>query len=212
MKVQKFTFNPFQENTFVLHDESKDCVIVDAGCYDRNEQEMLKQFIEDNGLNPVALISTHSHLDHVFGNEFVKTTFEVPQFIHKEDLQTLSNFERTCNTYGIPAPSIPDTDVSFFDLEKGFEFGNTHLEVRFVPGHAPGHVVFIHHDSKTIINGDCLFMGSIGRTDLPEGNHDLLLTSIRQQMFTLPDDYTVFTGHGPETTIGFEKSNNPFLN
>ena len=211
MQVKKFTFNPFQENTYVLFDETKECVIVDAGCYYPQEFEDLKSFISSNDLKVVKLISTHSHLDHVFGNKVVLDFYKVPLGIHPEDEITLDALERTASTYGIPNVfKSPEPDFYFNHGDK-VTFGTTELEVRFVPGHAPGHVVFVHHDTKVVINGDCLFQGSIGRTDLPGGYYELLLSKIREQLFTLPDDFVVYSGHGGETTIGVEKTTNPFF-
>jgi glyoxylase-like metal-dependent hydrolase (beta-lactamase superfamily II) len=211
MEVKKFTFNPFQENTYVLFDDSKECIIVDAGCYFPAEMESLKIFIQENGLTPVKLISTHSHLDHVFGNKVVTDHYKIPLGIHPEDEVTLDALERTASMYGVPNVfKSPEPDFYFKHGDKVI-FGQSELEVRFVPGHAPGHVVFISHEDKLVINGDCLFAGSIGRTDLPGGNHELLLQKIREELFTLPEDYLVYSGHGPETTIGVEKNTNPFF-
>jgi len=211
MQVKKFTFNPFQENTYVLFDETKECVIVDAGCYYPQEFEDLKSFISSNDLKVVKLISTHSHLDHVCGNKVVLDFYKVPLGIHPEDEITLDDLERTASTYGIPNVFKSTEPDFYFNHGDKVTFGTTELEVRFVPGHAPGNVVFVHHDTKVVINGDCLFQGSIGRTDLPGGNHELLLSKIREQLFTLPDDFVVYSGHGGETTIGVEKTTNPFF-
>lgn len=211
MKVEKFTFNPFQENTYIVYDDSKACVIVDAGCYFPEEFDRLKTFIDQNQLTPEKLISTHSHLDHVFGNYIVTKSLKLPLGIHPEDEQTLNMLTRTADLYQIP--NVFESPAPDFYFEHGdiIEFGNSQLEVRFVPGHAPGHVVFISHNDKFVINGDCLFAGSIGRTDLPGGDHPTLIQSIREQLFTLPDDYLVYCGHGPETKIGIEKASNPFF-
>jgi hydroxyacylglutathione hydrolase len=211
LKVKKFTFNPFSENTYIVYDDSNECVIIDPGCFTSDEENILDNYITENQLKPVMLWHTHSHLDHVFGSSFVSKKYGIDLWIHKEDLQTLSSFETVCNMYGLPVNNIPPAANHFFDLEKGISFGNSKLEIRFVPGHAPGHVVFISNDSNFIINGDCLFDGSIGRTDLPGGNHQLLLDSIKKELFTLNDGLIVYCGHGPETTIGKEKSSNPFL-
>lgn len=211
MTVKKFTFNPFQENTYVLYDESKECVIVDAGCYFPEELETIKDWILENNLKPVKLISTHSHLDHVFGNKAIIDLYKIPLGIHPDDETTLDALERTAQLYSIPNVFKSPEPSFYFNNGEVLSFGNTELEVRFVPGHAPGHVVFVNHKEGIVINGDCLFAGSIGRTDLPGGNHDLLITKIKEELFTLPDDYIVYTGHGPETTIGIEKSTNPFF-
>lgn len=211
MRVEKFTFNPFQENTYIVYDDSKECVIIDAGCYFPEEFERLKAFIDQNQLVPKKLISTHSHLDHVFGNHVVTKSLNLPLGIHPEDEQTLNMLTRTANLYQIPNVFESPKPDFYFEHGDTVVFGNSELEVRFVPGHAPGHVVFVNHADKLVINGDCLFAGSIGRTDLPGGDHPTLIQSIRDQLFTLPDDYVVYCGHGPETKIGIEKTSNPFF-
>lgn len=211
ISVQKFTFNPFQENTYVLFDETKEAVVIDPGCYTKQEKDALTQFIFNNGLTIKNIISTHSHIDHVLGNSFVSKEFKVNIITHKDDLETLTRIPEYAPMYGFTDYEVSPEPNSFFDLDKGYSFGNSHLDIVFVPGHAPGHVAFISHEDKFIINGDCLFYGSIGRTDLPGGNHDTLINSIKTKLFTLPNEYKVYCGHGPETTIGFEKQNNPFL-
>jgi hydroxyacylglutathione hydrolase len=211
MRVHVFTFNPFQENTYVVYDESGECIIIDAGCHDKHEQETLVQWLAENQLTPVKLVATHSHLDHAFGNDFVCRKYTIPLLVHQEDVQTLQALTLVANMYGIPNVIESPQPSGFIKEGKPLKFGNSELEVRFVPGHAPGHVVFVAHEEKFVINGDCLFAGSIGRTDLPGGNHQLLLDSIQKQLFTLPDDYVVHCGHGPTTTIGREKMSNPFF-
>ncbi|AKD02437.1 MBL fold metallo-hydrolase [Pontibacter korlensis] len=210
MKVTCLTFNPFQENTYLLHDDSKECVIVDPGCYERREQDQLKKYIEDNGLKVVRLLNTHCHIDHVLGNKFVADTYGVGLEIHQEDEQVLRAVPTYASNYGFPqyAEQLPASYLKEGDTVK---FGNTALEVIFAPGHAPGHVVFYNKTDRTVIGGDVLFQGSIGRTDLPGGDFDTLIQSIRTKLFTLPDEVTVYPGHGPETTIGYEKKYNPFL-
>ena len=209
-RVEQLTFNPFQENTFVVYDDSGECVIIDPGCYERHEEQELVEFIQEKELTPVRLLSTHSHIDHVLGNDFVCKSFDLKPECHQEDLETLKNVVNYAHVYGFggykPSPE-PENFIEVGDLE----FGQTKFEVRFVPGHAPGHVVFINHKEKFIINGDCLFYGSIGRTDLPGGDHQTLLDSIQRELYSLPDDYKVYCGHGPATSIGFEKVNNPFV-
>ncbi|WP_266203127.1 MBL fold metallo-hydrolase [Pontibacter kalidii] len=210
MKVTCLTFNPFQENTYLLHDDTKECVVVDPGCYERREQEQLKKYIEDNGLKVVRLLNTHCHIDHVLGNKFVADTYNVGLEIHPEDEQVLRAVPTYASNYGFPlyAEQLP---ASYLKEGESITFGNTELEVLFAPGHAPGHVVFYNKADKTVIGGDVLFQGSIGRTDLPGGDFDTLIQSIKTKLFTLPDEVTVYPGHGPETSIGYEKKYNPFL-
>jgi len=212
ISIKKFTFNPFQENTYVLFDETKECVIVDPGCYEPHEEEELDKFITNTGLKPVKLISTHSHIDHVLGNKFVMEKYGVNLHVHSKDLDTLMAVVTYAASYGFMEYKPCAEPTHFIKEGEELTFGNSKLEVRFVPGHAPGHVVFIAKEEKFVVNGDCLFHGSIGRTDLPGGDHATLLKNIRQQLFTLPNDFVVYCGHGPETQIGFEKQNNPFLN
>jgi glyoxylase-like metal-dependent hydrolase (beta-lactamase superfamily II) len=211
MTVTGFTFNPFSENTYLLHDDTGECVIIDPGCYDKKEQETLQAFIRDHNLKVVLLLNTHCHIDHVFGNQFVTDTYQVPFLIHADDLATLQAVPVYAPAYGFPhyqaaAPS------GFLTPGENIKFGHTELQVLFCPGHAPGHVVFYDEKSKVVLGGDVLFQRSIGRTDLPGGDFDTLIRSIRTQLFTLPDDVTVYPGHGPSTTIGEEKRSNPFLN
>ncbi len=210
MQVEVFTFNPFMENASVLYDETKECVIVDPGCYEKHEQMELEKFIIDNGLVVKKLLNTHCHVDHVLGNAFVKRTWGVDLYMHKEDLPTLKSVEVYAAGYGFQSYEPTDAD-QFIDEGDQIKFGNTTLEVYFTPGHAPGHVVFYHKESDVCIGGDVLFQGSIGRTDLPGGDFDTLAQSIKEKMYTLPDKTIVYPGHGPTTTIGEEKIHNPFV-
>lgn len=209
--VKKFVFNPFQENTYLVFDETKECLIIDPGCSNKEEEARLTSYIQEEGLKPIKVISTHSHIDHILGNNFVTAKYKIPLEIYEEDLQTLQSGPVVAQMYGLPYAPSPEPSA-FLTIEEGVHFGNSHLSILFVPGHAPGHIVFYSKEAEFVINGDCLFYGSIGRTDLPGGNHDLLLESIRKELFSLPDNTKVYCGHGPETTIGFEKLNNPFLN
>lgn len=210
LQLKKFTFNPFQENTYVLYDETLQAVIFDPGCYEKNEREALTQFIEENNLQVTALVNTHCHIDHVLGNDFVKRTYHVPLWIHSYEIPVLKSVAAYAPNYGFSAYAETTQD-ELLDNHINFPVGKEQLEIRWVPGHAPGHLIFYHRESGICIAGDTLFQGSIGRTDLPGGNHQLLLDSIRKEMFTLPEDTTVYPGHGPATTIGFEKNHNPFV-
>jgi glyoxylase-like metal-dependent hydrolase (beta-lactamase superfamily II) len=211
IKVHKLTYNPFSENTYILSDETNECVIIDPGCYHSEEREHLKNYIEGQGLKPVGLWNTHCHLDHVFGNYFVAKEWNLELGIHELDLPTLENFERAATMYGIGGFQLSPDPSYFIKENTKISFGNSSLDVLFVPGHAPGHVVFYAAEDKFVINGDVLFQGSFGRYDLPGGDFNVLKRSIINVMFNLPDDTVVFTGHGPETTIGVEKKSNPIL-
>jgi hydroxyacylglutathione hydrolase len=209
MQIQVFEFNPFQENTYVLYDETKECVIVDPGCYDKEEEELLSNFIRDQSLKVVKLLNTHCHIDHVLGNWFVKKKYDVKLHIHPLEEIVLKAQRVFAPNYGMF--QYQETEADMY-LKEGVDvtFGNQQLQVLFVPGHAPGHVAFYHEQQAQLISGDVLFYNSIGRTDLPGGNYNTLMTSIHKTLFTLPDNVTVHPGHGPETTIGFEKQTNPF--
>lgn len=209
LKIQSFVFNPFQENTFVLFDETKDCVVIDPGCFDDEEKAQLAGFIEGEELNVKLLLNTHCHIDHVLGNYFVKQKFSTRLLIHAADAASLKAVSVYAPTYGLfqYQETTPD---GFLDEGDVVNFGNQSLKVLFVPGHAPGHIAFYNKENKVLIGGDVLFYNSIGRTDLPGGNFNTLIDSIHSKFFTLPDDVKVYPGHGPETTIGFEKRTNPF--
>jgi hydroxyacylglutathione hydrolase len=210
MRIQKFTFGPFQENTYVLHDETGECVIIDPGCFSASEQHELDSFIKENALKPVLLLNTHCHLDHIAGNLFVFEKYGLKPVIHKADLPILKMQEQTSLMYGLPSEKSPEP-AKFIDEGDVITFGNTKLEVLFTPGHAPGHVTFYNRANKSVIAGDVLFYNSIGRTDLPGGDYDTLIASIKNKLFPLGDDVKVYCGHGPETSIGHERKTNPFL-
>jgi len=197
------------ENSFVVYDDTKECVVIDPGCYEDYEKQELSNFIKENDLKVVKLLNTHCHIDHVLGNKYVKDTFGVKLHVHKEDVATLQAVKAYASSYGFSNYEEATVDEH---LEEGkpIVFGDSSLEVVFVPGHAPGHVAFIDHETKTVIGGDVLFQGSIGRTDLPGGDFDTLIKSIHTKFFNLADDYIVYCGHGPETKIGHEKKTNPF--
>lgn len=209
LHVQSFVFNPFEENTYVLYDDTKECVIIDPGCYEAEEKKELTDFIESNDLKVTKLLNTHCHVDHVLGNYFVKEKYNVKLYIHELDLPVLKAVTVYGPNYGFHQyqDSTPD---HFLNEGDEVNFGHQRLRVLFVPGHAPGHVAFYSAHDKVVIGGDVLFYNSIGRTDLPGGNFDTLIKSIREKLYTLPDDVTVYPGHGPKTTIGFEKQTNPF--
>lgn len=208
--VHAFTFGPFQENTYILYDETLECIIIDPGCYDQEERTELADFIEEKKLKPVKLINTHCHLDHVFGNGFVAGKYNLKLEINKLDKQVLDSFLMTASLYGLNADPSPQPSVYLEEGDK-IKFGQSELEILFTPGHSPGSITFYNRDQKFMIAGDVLFHGSIGRTDLPGGNYQTLIDSIKNKLFPLGDDYTVYNGHGSSTTTGFERLNNPFL-
>lgn len=210
LHIQKFTFNYFSENTYLLYDDTLECAIIDPGCCNKEEETTLKNFITTNNLKPVLLLNTHCHIDHILGNAFVADTFKLDLHIHKKDLEVLIAGTVVADRYGIPYHPSPSPSV-FLEEGETIKFGNTELAIVFTPGHSPGSICFINHKNKSVIGGDVLFQGSIGRTDLPGGDFETLANSIRTKLYTLPDDYLVFPGHGDETPIGVEKISNPFV-
>lgn len=210
-QVHIFEFNPFSENTCIVFDDTGECAIFDPGCYDHEEREQLRHFIEKNGLRPVRLINTHCHLDHVFGNAFVAKTWNLELEIHAGELPVLERFPQVCQMYGVPFSEMSPMPGRFIEAGDLIEFGQTQLKVLFTPGHSPASLSFYCKEEGFVVAGDVLFYESIGRTDLPGGNTELLLQSIRSQLFTLPDETLVYPGHGPGTTIRHEKEYNPFL-
>jgi len=210
IQVKSFVCNPFQENTYLLYDETKECVIIDPGMYTGAEQNMVTRFISENSLTPTLLLNTHCHIDHVLGNKFVFDTYGLlPQF-HEGELPVITSVPAYSAGMGIQYDVSP-LPVTFLGEAGSVNFGNNTLEIVFAPGHSPAHICFYSAENSFLIGGDVLFYRSIGRTDLPGGNHNQLLQSIRENVFKLPDTCTVYPGHGPETTIGFEKQHNPFL-
>ncbi|MEI6409005.1 MAG: MBL fold metallo-hydrolase [Bacteroidota bacterium] len=210
-QVQSFEFNPFQENTYVVYDDSGECVIFDPGCFGHLECEALRSFISSKNLKPVRLVNTHCHLDHVFGNAFVARTWNLPLGIHRGEIPVLERYIPACQMYGIPGAE-PSPEPGYF-LEGGttLEFGKTRLEILFTPGHSPASLSFYCKEDSFVIAGDVLFYESIGRSDLPGGNFETLIESIRTQLLTLPGETMVYSGHGPATTIRHEAEYNPFL-
>jgi hydroxyacylglutathione hydrolase len=210
-QVQTFEFNPFAENTYVVWDATGECAIFDPGCYTKEERSALQRFIVENSLKPVRLINTHCHLDHVFGNKFVADTWGLGLEIHREELPVLEGFPRVCQMYGIPNVEPSPLPSSFLEAGHTVAFGETLLEVLFTPGHSPASLSFYCKKEGFVLSGDVLFFESIGRTDLPGGDFDTLIRSIREQLFVLPGETLVYSGHGPTTTIRHEKEYNPFL-
>ncbi len=211
MYIKSFIFNDFQENTYVLYDDTRQCVIVDPGCYTKHEEQALADFIAQNNLQPVKLINTHCHIDHVLGNAFVAHKYNLSLYLHKDELKTYQQTARWADVFGLVMQDIP-TQLVYLNQGDTVSFGNTQLEVLFTPGHSIVSLTFVNHTSKTIVCGDVLFYQSIGRTDLPGGNHATLIQSIKEKLLTLPNDYVVYSGHGIKTTIGNERAHNPFLN
>lgn len=210
IQIASFTFSPFQENTYVLYDETKECAIIDPGCYDDRERQELSDFIEEKELKPVRLLNTHCHIDHVFGNAYVSRKYGLGLEAHKDDLFLLRALLQTARMYQVNAEESPEPSV-FLDEGQQVKFGNTVLDILHTPGHSPGSITFYNKEQKIAIVGDVLFRLSIGRTDLPKGDFNTLISSIKNKLFPLGDDMNVFAGHMEPTTIGYERKNNPFL-
>ena len=209
IQVHAFTFNPFEENTYVLYDETQEAVIIDPGCFEKEEQAELVEFIDAKKLKVKLLLNTHCHIDHVLGNYFVKEKYKVPFLIHKNDDPVLRSVKAYAPSYGfnLYREVLPD---GYLAEGNTVSFGNTTFDILFLPGHAPGHIGFYHKASHSLLSGDVLFEQSIGRTDLPGGDFNTLIKSIHQKIFTLPDNVVVYPGHGNTTTVGEEKISNPF--
>jgi len=210
LTVKAFSFNPVEENTYILYNEKKDCCIIDPGFYFPAEREKFKGFIEETNLQPTLLLNTHCHLDHVFGNKFVHDTWGLSLHIHEKEKQMLDLAPASGEMWQLPFENY-EGELIFIKETSGIKIGNDELEIRFAPGHSPGHVCFYDEADGFAISGDVLFHGSIGRTDLPGGDFHTLINSIQTQLFTLPDETKIYCGHGPMTTVGFEKMNNPFV-
>ena len=210
MNLKKLTFNPFQENTYVIWDDDKNCAIIDPGCSDEHERNELVALIETEGLNPVKLLNTHCHIVQVLGNRFISEKYDLGLEMHKLDLPVLNAVPNYGATFGFETGEMVQPSV-FLEEGETINIGSIELEILFVPGHSPGSICFYHVATKQVISGDALFYGSIGRTDLPGGNHAQLIAAIKAKLLTLPEDVQVHSGHGPATNIGFEKKNNPFL-
>ncbi len=208
--IKQFAFNPFQVNTYVLSDSSGECAIIDPGMHDGGEQLQLTEYIRQQGLTPVLLLNTHTHIDHIAGNDFVQKTYGLPLTAHPEAAVFLDHAPAQASVYGLKLENVV-TIEKFVEDGDIITFGNTRLEVFYTPGHADGSVCFYCAQSNFVITGDVLFNQSIGRTDLPTGDFDLLQESIWKKLFTLPETTLVYPGHGPHTTIGAEKSDNPFV-
>jgi hydroxyacylglutathione hydrolase len=209
MKIKKFTFNSFQENTYIVH-SNKECMIIDPGCNNPEEENLIKKYISENQLIPKELINTHCHLDHIFGNHFIANTYNLTPKMHERDLPLLTKAVDIAKLYNVNL-TPPPLDVQKIHENDIIHIGATSWQVIFTPGHAPGHICLLNDTDKILLAGDVLFLMSIGRTDLPLCNHDDLIDSIKNKLFLLDDNVKVFCGHGDNTTIGFEKKNNPFV-
>lgn len=213
MKVKVFEFNPLAVNTYVLSDETKECVVIDAACFYPDERENLLNYLIDNDFVVKHLINTHLHFDHIFGINLLASQFGLKLECHKGDEFLLDDIPQQLLQFGFGTLNTDFTPEigTYLDENDRIPFGNQQLEIFHVPGHSPGSIVFYNEKAGCVIGGDVLFRSSIGRTDLVGGDYDQLVEGIRTKLFTLPDETVVYPGHGPATTIGFEKRNNPFV-
>jgi hydroxyacylglutathione hydrolase len=208
--VKVLVFNPFGENTYIASDDTGECVIIDPGCETAAEQEELKAIMERNRLRPVKIINTHCHIDHILGSAYVKNTYSVPFIIHRLELPLLASAEQQRIIFGLEKGETVNPDL-FVDEGDIIKFGESELMVLHIPGHSPGGISLVNNKSKIAFTGDTLFQGSIGRSDLPGGDHNLLVKSIKDKLFALDPATIVYPGHGPATTVGEESRYNPFL-
>jgi hydroxyacylglutathione hydrolase len=210
LKIKQLTFNPFQVNNYILYDDTGECAIIDASCYEKQEKKQLADFISENNLRPVAQLLTHCHIDHMLGSRFISKTYNLKPMTHKDSLPFLENSKEYGKIFGfdVDKPIMPEV---FLDDGDVIEFGNLELKVISTPGHAAGSLCFLNEAAKVLFAGDVLFQNSIGRTDLPTGDHDLLIKSILQKLMVLPGDTKVYPGHGPATNIEEERTANPYL-
>lgn len=208
--LQVFPNNPYQENTYLLYDNSGECAIIDPGMYTAAEQNAVVDFIKNNSLKLVLLLNTHCHIDHVLGNKFVFDQYGLKPQFHKGELEVLQAVPAWAQQTGLryELSPLPDT---YLPETGNITFGHTTLQLIFAPGHSPAHLCFYDTADNLLIGGDVLFRGSIGRTDLPGGNHEQLILNVEEKLFTLSDECRVYPGHGPDTTIGYEKQHNPFF-
>lgn len=210
MKIFKLIFSPIDVNTYILAEDTGDCAIIDCGCYDKEEDEILENFIRDNNINPVLLLNTHSHLDHVFGNGFILKKYGLRAFSSELDELNRKNARQHAMLFGLTMDEPPEPE-GFIKDNQSITFGTTEFIALHVPGHTSGSLAFYSEKNGCVFTGDALFSGSIGRTDLHGGNFETLIKSIKSKLFVLPPSTVVYPGHGNETTIDREMKTNPYF-
>ena len=211
LTIKSFEFSPIQENTYILYNEFNDCIIIDPGCYSDAEKEEMVAFITANKLTPKMLINTHCHLDHVFGNKFIAEKYNLKLQLHENEKAVLAFAPTSGLMYSMAFDNYVGDLIVLNEGDK-ISLGKDVLDVLLVPGHSPGSLAFYCSEDKFVISGDALFKNSVGRSDLPGGNHDQLIKSIKENLLALPEETLVYSGHGAVTEIGVERRNNPYLN
>jgi len=210
IQIKNFVFNPFYENTYLVFDETKELVIIDPGCFSSEEQKILVQFIDENKLKPVRLLNTHCHIDHILGNSFISDKYNLKVEAHLADEFLIEGAKSHAMVFGLKVEEVAPIG-NYLNEKDQIQFGNSKLDIVHIPGHSPGGLVFYNKKESFMIVGDVLFDNSIGRSDLPGGDHNLLINSIKSKLFPLGDEMIVYPGHGTETSIGKERISNPFL-
>ena len=210
VNVRILVFNPFRENSYIVSDDTDECIIIDPGCETAAERELLKSTVDRNRLRPVRIINTHCHIDHILGCAFVKNTYSIPFLVHKLELPLLKSAAQQRAIFGLEEDETAEPDFFVMDGDT-VKFGESELVVLHIPGHSPGGISLVNLKNKIVFTGDTLFQGSIGRSDLPGGDHNLLVKGIMDKLLTLDPATIIYPGHGPETTVGEESRSNPFL-
>jgi len=208
--LKSFTFNPFQENTYIIYTDQKNAFIIDPGNSTITENSQVCDFLLENKLQLKRLLLTHAHLDHVLGNHFIYEKFGLLPEVNKEDLFFIERMKESAAMYGIRCELSPKP-ANFINEGDEITLDNYTFQCIHTPGHSPGSISYYNKENNILISGDVLFNGSIGRSDLPLGDHDTLIRSITEKLMLLPDETKVYSGHGPSTTIGRERTSNPFL-
>ncbi len=211
IRLDKLVFNSFQVNTYLLYDETKECIIIDPACYEKEEEEALVRYIAEHELQPVLHINTHCHIDHVLGMPYVRDKYKIKSYAHESEQKLLNKGHIMGGAFGFQVSTFPELDKHIADSEK-ITFGNSEIIALHVPGHSEGSLAYYAENEGFVITGDALFDGSIGRTDLPGGNYDQLISSIKNKLFSLPGNTTVWPGHGGSSSIQKEIETNPFFN
>lgn len=210
LQIQGFVFNFASENTYILYNENKNAWLIDPGNMNEQETKAIESFISENGLTIQKILLTHAHIDHVLGLQWAFDTFKVSVHMHQDDQEVLDMLQASGMRFGFSVEPVK-ADITYINEGEVLDLDGEKFKIYHVPGHSPGSVVYHHEDQKFMISGDVLFEGSIGRTDLYKGNHELLIEGITNKLFILDDETQVFSGHGNPTTIGFEKQYNPFF-